>query len=231
MSTVLIPSYTSRAAEERFVLRGLSWESYEQLLSDFLDRSSPRFTYDRGELEIMSPSFDHEELGRIITQLFYILAEEWGFEYRDFGSATFKQRETESGFEPDSCFYIQSVETIAGIASFDPAVHPPPDVILEIDLTSSSLRKFPIYARMNVPEVWRYKGKLEIFLLRTGEYLESETSAAIPGLSSSDVSDLVERSGTMKRSEWIRHVREWARQKERDSKGDRARPRNGLEGR
>ncbi len=211
MATVLNPP-DALPAEERFFLHNVNWETYEQLLSNYFDSSSPRFAYDRGVLEIMSPSSEHEELTEIITQLVYILAEEWGFEYRNFGHTTFKRRETESGFEPDSCFYIQSVESINGVRRLDPAVHPSPDVVIEIDMTSPSLRKFPIYARMNVLEVWRYSGKqATIFILQEDSYVESQVSKAIPRLEASDLSDLLEQSAMMKRSSWIKSVREWAR--------------------
>lgn len=212
MSTVLMPPEAASPAEERFILHDVSWETYEQLLSNYVDSSSPRFAYDRGVLEIMSPSSEHEELTEIITQLVYILAEEWGFEYRNFGRTTFKRRDTEGGFEPDSCFYIQSVDEISGVRRLDPAVHPLPDVVIEIDMTSPSLKKFPIYARMNVPEVWRYNGKKVMILrLDEGKYIESQTSMAIPRLSSSDLSQLVEQSAAVKRSAWIKAVREWAK--------------------
>lgn len=212
MATVLNPPEPTTPAEERFILRDINWETYEQLLANYVDTSGPRFAYDRGVLEIMSPSSEHEELTEIVTQLIYILAEEWGFEYRNFGRTTFKRREVESGFEPDSCFYIQSVDSISGVRRLDPAVHPPPDVVIEIDITSPSLKKLPIYARMNVPEVWRYaRTGVSILLLEGGDYVESKASKAIPRLCPSDLALLVEQSETLKRSEWIRAVREWAR--------------------
>ena len=212
MSTILMPPEAASPAEERFILHDVSWETYEQLLSNYVDSSSPRFAYDRGVLEIMSPSSEHEELTEIITQLVYILAEEWGFEYRNFGRTTFKRKDMESGFEPDSCFYIQSIERISDVRHLDPAVHPPPDLVIEIDITHPSFRKFPIYARMNVPGVWRYNGKkVSILQLEEGKYVESEVSIAIPRLNSSDLSELIEKSSMVKRSAWIMAAREWAR--------------------
>lgn len=212
MATVLNPPEATIPAEERFILHDVNWETYEQLLANYVDSSSPRFAYDRGVLEIMSPSSEHEELTEIITQLVYILAEEWGFEYRNFGRATFRRKELESGFEPDSCFYIQSVENISGVRRIDLSIHPPPDIVIEIEMTSPALKKFPIYASMNVPEVWRYDGKeVAILVLQTGDYVESETSKSIARLSAVALSQLVEESKTMKRSAWIKAVREWAR--------------------
>jgi Uma2 family endonuclease len=210
MTTVLYPPETS-PAEDRFILRDVSWETYEQLLSNYQDSGSPRFAYDRGVLEIMSPSSEHEELSDIIAQLVYILAEEWNIEYRSFGSTTFKREKLESGFEPDACFYIQSVERISGVKKLDLSVHPPPDLAVEVDITSPSLNKLPIYARIGVPEIWRYDGQgLTILLLQAGGYVESEKSSAIPRLTAVWLSRLVAQGETMKRSAWVRAVREWA---------------------
>lgn len=212
MSTFVLPTETAVPVADRLILRDVSWETYEQLLANYVDTAGPRLAYDRGALEIMSPSSEHEELAEIITQLVYILAEEWGIEYRNFGRTTFRRRETESGFEPDSCFYIQSVEAVQGVRRLDPAVHPPPDLVVEVDITTQSLRKLPIYARMNVPEVWRCtETGTAILVLREGSFVESEVSASIPRLGSDALPKLVEQSRTMKRSAWVRTVREWAR--------------------
>jgi|SRR5829696_2309807 len=111
MATVKTPS------EQRVVLHNIGWATYERLLADNENNSTPRFAYDRGELEIMSPSPEH----------------------------------LERGFEPDSCFYIQNEEEVCGKDRMDPAVDPPPDLVIEIDITDPSLNKLPIYAQMGVP--------------------------------------------------------------------------------
>jgi Uma2 family endonuclease len=206
MTTVLSP------VEERILLHNVSWETYEQLLSNYENSSSPRFAFDRGTLEIMSPSSEHEELSDLITQLVFILAEEWNFEYRSFGRTTFRREELESGFEPDGCFYIQSVDRISGVKRLDLTVHPPPDIAIEVDVTSPSLNKLPIYARIGVPEIWRYDGqKLTILFLQESEYQESQESRSISRLTSSALSQLIVQGTSMKRSAWVRAVREWAR--------------------
>jgi Uma2 family endonuclease len=206
MTTVLSP------VEERILLHNVSWETYEQLLSNYENSSSPRFAFDRGTLEIMSPSSEHEELSDLITQLVFILAEEWDFEYRSFGRTTFRREELGSGFEPDGCFYIQSVDRISGVKRLDLAAHPPPDIAIEVDVTSPSLNKLPIYARIGVPEIWRYDGqKVTILLLQESEYQESQESRSISRLNSPALSQLVEQGTSMKRSAWVKAVREWAR--------------------
>ena len=87
MPTVLSPP------EARVILHNISWSLYEQLLAEHEDKSSPRFVYDRGELEITVPSYEHEELNRLIDNCIAIIAMEWNIEYCDAGSTTFKRED------------------------------------------------------------------------------------------------------------------------------------------
>ena len=207
MVTVLSPP------EERVLLRDVSWETYERLLGEQGDRRTPRFTYDRGRLEIMSPSAEHEEVSNLIRQVIYVLAEEMNVDIRDFGSTTFKRADLSRGFEPDSCFYIQSVGRISAAADLDLSIHPPPDLVVEIDITSPSLNKFPLYAAVGVPEIWVYDGKrADIYLLEEGDYLKAETSNALPRLTATVLTNSVAEARNSKRSEWLRSLRKWARQ-------------------
>jgi Uma2 family endonuclease len=204
MATVLSPP------EQRIILRHVSWETYERLLADNADNSNPRFTYDRGVLEIMSPSAEHEELSHMITLLVNVIAEELDIDVRGFGSTTFRREDLARGFEPDSCFYIQSAERISGKTTLDLATDPPPDLVIEIDLTSSSLDKFPIYAHVGVPEIWRYNGTaLRIFHLENAVYVEREGSAVLPILTSHVLSQFIIHSKSLKRPAWLRRVRHW----------------------
>ena len=113
----------------------------EQLLSDFQDSHAAHFTYDRGILEIMVLSFKHETVNRTLAQLVSVIAEEMQVDIINAGSTTFKRRDIAQGFEPDSCFYIQNEGRISGKAEIDLDVDPPPDLIIEIDITSPLLNK------------------------------------------------------------------------------------------
>lgn len=198
--------------EQRILLRHISWETYERLLAENTDSSNPRFTYDRGVLEIMSPSAEHEEISHVLTLLVNVVAEELDIDVRGFGSTTFRRADLARGFEPDSCFYIQSAERISGKTMLDLATDPPPDLVIEIDLASSSLDKFPIYAHVGVPEIWRYDGTaLRIFHLENAVYIEREESAVLPVLTSHALSQFVVDSTALKRTAWLRRVRHWVR--------------------
>ncbi len=198
--------------EQRIILSNISWETYERLLADHENSSAPRFTYDRGMLEIMSPNPEHEEANRQLAQIVLILAEERSINVRGLGSTTFRREDLERGFEPDSCFYIRNEERVRGKKRIDLTVDPPPDLVIEVDITSPSLGKFPIYARLGVPEVWRYDGeKLSIHQLAgdTG-YAEVQRSAVLPELTADILTRFVSRSATLDWLSWVREVRGWA---------------------
>ena len=200
-------------AEQRVVLHNVSWETYERLLAEHADNSAPRFAYDRGELEIMSPNPEHERTNRRIAQLVLAVADEMGITAEDLGSTTFRREDLERGFEPDSCFYMSNEEAIRGKDRIDLTVDPPPDLVIEVDITSPSLDKLSIYASMRVPEVWRYDGRKASILILGGEhYAETARSAALRPLTSEILSRFIEESKTLERRTWIRKVREWARE-------------------
>jgi Uma2 family endonuclease len=208
MATVKTPS------EQRVVLRNIGWATYERLLADNENNSAPRFAYDRGELEIMSPSTEHEKFNRRIAQLVLAVAEEIGIEAEDLGSTTFRREDLQRGFEPDSCFYIQNEQEVRGKDRIDLAVDPPPDLVIEIDITSPSLNKLPIYAQMGVPEVWRYDGeRMTILVLEGSDYAETTESLVLGPVTESALTGFIEKGKSMKRTIWLKSVREWVQDK------------------
>ena len=151
-------SVMSTKTGQQVILHGISWETYERLVSDCQDSHAAHLSYDRGVLEIMVLSFQHETINRTLAHLVSLVAEELQIDTVHAGSTTFKRQDIARGFEPDSCFYIQHEGLISGKTEIDLSRDPPPDLVIEIDISSSSLNKFPVYAHMGVPEVWRYDG-------------------------------------------------------------------------
>ena len=198
------------SAEERMLLTNVSWETYERLLGDYLDRSIPHFTYDRGSLEIVSPLPEHEQINRAISRLVDVFAEEINLDVANLGSTTFKREDLERGFEPDTCFYIRNESSVRGKTKLDLAVDPPPDLV--IDITNPSIDRFPLYAKFGVPEIWRHDGRrVSIFEMREGEYAEVAESTVLPPLADRALSRFVEESRTLGSAAWMRNVREWTR--------------------
>jgi Uma2 family endonuclease len=199
-------------AEQRVLLRNISWETYERLLDERGDSRVPRLAYDRGDLEIMSPSSEHESVAYFVGLLVAVLAEEMRVNAYGAGSTTYRGGDIGRGFEPDASFYIRNEERIRGKPRIDLSVDPPPDLVIEVDITSPSLDRFPIYAHFGVPEVWRYDGeRVVVYELRNTEYVEVANSLALPWFTSDILTHMVAQGLTMRRTSWARKVREWAR--------------------
>jgi Uma2 family endonuclease len=212
MTTLLEPPRVKEVLTDGVVLHNISWSTYESLLRDHPDAASPRFTYDRGDLSIMVTSPEHEEINRTLNLLVEMLAEEFGIESRAFGSTTYKRKDLKRGFEPDSCFYFRNEARMRGKKRLDLSVDPPPDLVLEIDITSPSLKKLPLFAAFGIPEVWRFDGKeVEILILQSGEYCGNENSLSLPNVTAEAISHFVQDSLQTGRLEWIKKVRAWAK--------------------
>jgi Uma2 family endonuclease len=195
---------------ERIQLSGISWQTYEALLAELSNRRI-RLTYNRGALEIMVPSPEHERYKKIIGRFVETLAEESEVGLEPLGSTTFQRPEL-SGAEPDECFYIQNLNAVQGKKRIDLNQDPPPDLVVEIDITSSSKIRFPVYAELGVPEVWVYDGEsFSINVLRDKEYVISERSLAFPNVPVLEISRFLQQAGTEDYLELIRAFRRWVK--------------------
>jgi Uma2 family endonuclease len=198
---------------QKVILHDISWETYERLLTEQKEDAGTHFIYDRGALEIMIVSYRHEVTNRMIASLVEALAEQMNIDIVGAGSTTFKREDLASGFEPDSCFYIEHAESMRGKDEVDLAIDPPPDLVIEIDITSPSLPRFPVFAAVGVPEVWRYDGgRVSVHRLDQGAggYCEAAASTALAGVTGEVLSRFVEAGLTAKRNEWLRSIRAWA---------------------
>ena len=198
---------------DRVVLHGISWEQFERLLEDLGDHRAARIAYDNGTLEIMTPLPEHEHFKEVIGDAVKDIAEELELDYESYGSTTWRNRVKMAGVEPDNCFYFQHEAAVRGRLDLNLSQgDPPPDLVLEIDMTSKSLDRFPIYARLEVPELWRYdEDELKIYHLQAGEYIEAETSLALPRLPIRELPQLIETYRAAGRRAIRRAVREWTR--------------------
>jgi Uma2 family endonuclease len=169
--------------EERVVLHNISWETFERLLEEAGSNRNTRFHYLDGTLEIMSPLFVHEGSNRFIAALIGAAAEVLDLNLRRAGSVTLRQKPKRAGAEPDSSFYIQSEPLVRHLNQLDLKKDPPPDLVVEVDITSSSDRRFPIYARLGIPELWQFNGKtIQYYLLQDDEYVPVQVSPTFPTL-------------------------------------------------
>jgi Uma2 family endonuclease len=204
----------STLGEQRTVLHNVSWETFEALLRDTGEDRGSRFAYDCGVLEIMTPLFEHENPKIQFDRFIVVLAEELGIEIRSAGSTTLKRKISKRGIEPDSCYYIQNELAIRGKQTLDLENDPPPDLAIEIDITSSSVNKLGIYSALGVTELWRYDGQnLKFYQLIEGEYVECKFSIAFPLVSVSEISRFIEQSKSMGEIALLKSFRAWVRDK------------------
>ena len=155
----------------------ITWLEFESILQELGEKRRTRIAYSESTLEIMVPLPEHERPKDLISDIVKILLKSAGRRYEPFGSTTFK-REGAAGVEPDACFYILNYQRMIGRRRLLPD-DPPPDLAIETDVTSKT--KIDAYKIIGVPEVWVYdSGRLRIYLLQDGEYVESDISPNFP---------------------------------------------------
>jgi Uma2 family endonuclease len=197
---------------QRIVLRDVDWQQFEDILEELGDHRGSRLAYFKGTLEIVAPLPKHEQAKVVISYLLTTLLDELDMDWEPLGSTTFKRQEMQAGIEPDDCFYIQNHTLMIGRERIDLSVDPPPDLALEIDVTSKT--QLSAYEALRVPEIWRYeKGKLQINVLRDGHYVESQTSLTFPNFPVIEgISRFVEMSRTTGTRPALKAFRQWVRE-------------------
>ena len=195
----------------REVLSGIAWDDYETMLRIVGDRPI-RLTYRLGEMEIRMPSQEHELASQRLGQLVPILAEELEVDYLPLGTTTWRRPGAERGLEADQCYYIRNHDAVFGKKLIDLEVDPPPDLAVEVDITTSVLDRLDIYASLGIAEIWRHDGKdVTFFFLDAGRYATRESSDCFPGLVAKDVAQLLSLGSTMTARNWTNAVRLWVR--------------------
>jgi Uma2 family endonuclease len=195
-------------AEERLVVYNITWDGYEKMLEAFQRHPGVRLTYCEGTVEIMVVSLGHEKYADTLNDIIKLIAGEWDIDFISAGSTTFKLQPKERGFEPDGCFYFTHIKQMARKTKINLLRDPAPDLAVEVDISSPSISRFPIFARLGVKEVWRYhNGEIVFYYLRGQTYTRIEASKFLPGVTPDLVSDLFEARAGMTAPAWQKKVR------------------------
>lgn len=209
----MVQAPISRPKADRVLLHNVSWAGFERLLKDLGEQRAARVAYDDGTLEIMTPLPEHEYFKEIFGDSIKDIADELDQDYGCYGSATWRLKLQRAGLEPDNCFYFQNEARVRGKVEIDLAVDPPPDLALEIDLTSKSLPRLPIYARLGVPEIWCYDdAELIIRVLRDGGYVTVKRSGIFPQLDIEALPGVIEANRRAGHRAVRKAVRVWVRE-------------------
>lgn len=200
--------------EQRILLSGISWNLYEQLRENE-ENLHVRMAYDKGRLELMSPSEDHESIKELIGDLVKAFTEELRIPRRSLGSTTWKRGERDKGLEPDACFYILNHPRVRQRRPIDLAIDPPPDLAIETEISRTVVGRLRIYAALGVPEVWRWrrKGLTAYSLNKDGKYVECEFSLNLPMLRVKDLEPFLDLELAADETAWIRNFRDWVRER------------------
>ena len=194
----------------RILMPDVSWEEYQDLLAQLADNARFRLSYDQGRLEIMTLSPRHENIKTLFSHILLVLVEALDLKLISLGSTTFTMPEGIRGTEPDDCFYIRRADLIEGKETVDLAIDPGPDVVVEVDITHPSLDKFPIYAELDVLEVWRHDGeKVTFYYLANNEYQITPNSTLFPFLSSQTLSEFLQQGKFRDILQMIKAFRQW----------------------
>lgn len=205
---------TAASSSQRVILQNISWQTFETILAEMGDNRATRLAYDQGILEIMTPLMPHEHNNRLLEHLVFALAEELNLNLKSTGSVTCKRQDFLRGVEPDSSFYIQNEPMMRQKQNLDLTQDPPPDLVIEVDYTSSSVDRMPIYLALGVPEVWRYNEPVMLlYQLRENVYVECDVSPTFANLPlTTEIPRFIQQSLNIGEIAMIRSFRSWVRQ-------------------
>jgi Uma2 family endonuclease len=197
---------------QQLLLEDVSWQQFENILTELGEHRSARVSYSHGYLEIMVPLPEHEKAKEIIGDTIKILLDRLNINYDALGSTTLKSERMTQGVEPDACFYIQNQALVLGKNRLDMNIDPPADLAVEIDLTSRT--PLENYRLLGVPELWRYdKQGLQINILQDGKYVRSDSSPIFPDLPIVDlINRSVQQSQIVGSSQAIKAFKQWVRE-------------------
>lgn len=197
---------------QQLLLKNISWQMYENILSELGEGRATKINYYQEMLEIVTPLPEHEDDKVMIGDLVKALLEELDIEFRSLASTTFKNEAMAAGVEADDCFYIQNEAVIRGKKRIELTIDPPPDLAIEIDITSRT--RFNNYEALGVTELWRYDGQsLEINVLEDGKYVKSNISRNFPQFPLINViPQYVEQSKVIGRNTTMKAFRNWVRE-------------------
>lgn len=204
-------STVTSGSESRVVLHEVSWATFQSLSRE---ASGGRLAYDRGTLEIMSPSYEHESVKKLIGRLVEIFTEELEIDIASAGSTTLGREDLDRGIEADESYYIGDAGLVRGKDEIELPIDPPPDLVIEVDVTSSSVNKLEICRSLGIAEVWRYHGqRLEIHVLHAdGHYQIEEVSHVLPQFPVAELTRLLGLRDAQSETQLAKSFRAWVRE-------------------
>lgn len=207
-----VPTAPPRPAQQRFMIRNVDWATYRKI-SEALGTRHYRLSYDGENLELMTKSKGHGMYSRFFYRLIAILTEVLGLALESCGDMTCDNENVERAIEPDECFYIENAPRVMGREKVNLNIDPPPDLAVEVDLTTDARRRLGIYAALRVPEIWRYDGRAVTVHQRQadGTYAVVEGSRFFPLVTAADLTRFLQQRGQTDENTLLNSFRDWVR--------------------
>jgi Uma2 family endonuclease len=194
--------------EIRMVLENVAWSTYVEL-ADSRSGSIPKMTFDEGLLEMMSPKRQHESIGRLVGRLLETYSEVKDIDIISLASTTFRRSKLQKAFEADESYYVTHAAELLEKEELDFEIDPPPDLVIEVEITSSAIRKMKLFAKIGVPEVWRHDGdEIRMFRLVDDDYEPILSSVEVPGLTALMINEMLDQRLKISETKLIREFRE-----------------------
>jgi Uma2 family endonuclease len=197
------------------VLEDVTWDEYEAQLRIIGNRQI-RVNYDSGRMEIMSPLRRHGNGATLLGWMVKEIVVELRIPSQAADPVTLKRPDLVKGVEPDRLFHLgANAIAVQQRREFDFTVDPPPDLVIEVDVTSSSVPRLPIFAALGIPEVWRIDDEDEelqfLHLQLDGTYQPQDRSRAFPALFVAEAARFLEQGQGADMTSWILTFRAYVR--------------------
>ncbi len=198
--------------KDHLLLSRVSWETYDALLDECADRRL-RHTFDRGSLEFMTRSAEHEVYKSLLGHFVVTLAEELNLPLFMGGELTLRRPDMDRGLESDQCFWIANEPRVHGKLTIDLLQDPPPDLFVEIEVSRTILDRIAVAAALGVREVWRFDGTaVQVGVLQPdGQYSWGVTSPSFPSIRITEIARFLQLAGTTGHVDIVRAFRAWVR--------------------
>lgn len=202
----------SKKYPHSIVWSDVSWSFYKAMLREFDERPS-RINYDRGTLEVMTLSLEHERYKMVLGEMLGIIALTFRLRMTRGGSSTLKRITKKKGLEADLCYWVAQEPAVRTKKRIDLRTDPPPDLVVEIDVMHSVVNREKIYASMKVPEMWvlRAETGLCAFALDAGRWKPIERGLSFPFLRVEDLNPFVARIGVDDDTSVLADLSDWLR--------------------
>ena len=190
----------------------VSWDFYRAMLREF-DEQPSRINYDRGTLEIMTLSIEHERYKMVLGGMLMLIALTFRLRVTNGGSSTLKRLSKKKGLEADQCYWVANEPAVRTKKRINLRTDPPPDLVIEIDVMHSVVNREKIYAALGVPEMWVLKREtgLAAYGLEQGKWLPIDHSRSVPFLRVADLNPFVARVGVDDDTSVLADFAQWLR--------------------